>query len=650
MASEQLNNSNKTIRSSSWSIQDSQELYNVKYWGQGYFDINSAGHLTLHPSKDPARAVDLKDLLDKLILRDIHPPLLIRVSDVLRHRLKEIQEAFSKAIGENDYKGKYSLVYPIKVNQGRHVVEEIIQFGHPYNFGLEAGSKPELLAILAETQDLETPIICNGFKDESYIEMVMLARKMGKFIIPVVEKFSELHLILKLSKKLGVSPMIGVRAKLSAKGAGRWKYSAGDRSKFGLTFFEILELVKTLEQENMLSCLKLLHFHIGSQIPNIRNIKEAIREATRVYAELHRLGTGIEFLDVGGGLGVDYDGSQSNFESSVNYSLQEYANDIIYAVGNICSEVDIPHPHIISESGRAVVAYHSILIFNVLGVSSIRKLEVPKQIDDDVPQPIKDLLQSYYNLSKKNAIESYHDVLQAKEEAQNLFNLGYLNLEYRALTDNLYWNFCEKLRDLYKDEDYIPEEFEGLDVQLASTYFCNYSLFQSMPDSWAVKQLFPIMPIHRLNEEPTARATLADITCDSDGKVDQFIDLHDIKRVLELHPLKEGDNYYLGVFLVGAYQEILGDLHNLFGDTNVVHISMEEETGEVLIENVVKGDDVRDVLRYVQFNPDELLSQMRAQAERAVRKNKISIEESTMLLKFYESTLNGYTYLKGSHS
>lgn len=641
----ELNNLGKVIRNSSWSIQDSLDLYNIKQWGQGYFDINSSGHLTLHPSKDPQRLIDLKDLLDKLILRDISPPLLLRVSDVLHHRLKEIHGAFTKAISENDYHGKYCLVYPIKVNQGRHVVEEIIQFGNPYNFGLEAGSKPELVAILAETQDLNTPIICNGFKDESYIEMVMLARKMGKLIIPVVEKFSELGLILRLAKKLNVSPLIGVRAKLSVKGAGRWKYSVGDRSKFGLTFFEILELVKILEQENMLSCLKLLHFHIGSQIPNIRNIKEALREATRVYAELYRLGAGVEYLDVGGGLGIDYDGSQSNFESSVNYTLQEYANDIVYSVGTICNEIDIPHPNIISESGRAVVAYHSILIFNVLGVSTIQKIDIPKHLEDDVPQPIKDLLHSYHHLSKKNAFESFHDVLQAREEAHNLFNLGYLNLELRALTDNLYWNFCDKIRELYKDEDYVPEEFQGLDAQLASTYFCNYSLFQSMPDSWAVKQLFPIVPIHRLNEEPVCRATLADITCDSDGKVDQFIDLHDIKRVLELHPLKETEDYYIGVFLVGAYQEILGDLHNLFGDTNIVHVCIDEETKEVLIENVVKGDTVQDVLRYVQFSADELRAKMRHQTEKAVRTNKLSIEESTTLLKFYESTLQGYTYL-----
>jgi arginine decarboxylase len=628
-----------------WKIEDSMELYNVQNWGKGYFGINKKGHLTLHPSKELDHYIDTKDLMDRLRQQDINTPVLLRVSDMLAHRLKEIHHAFSKAIQENNYGNRYSLIYPIKVNQGRHVVEEIINFGKPFQFGLEAGSKPELSAIIAYTDNLDTPIICNGFKDEHYIEMVLLARKMGKFIIPVVEKFSELLLIIRLSKKLKVEPIIGVRAKLSVPGSGRWKCSGGDRSKFGLTFAELLKVIHTLEEENMLSCLQLLHFHIGSQVPNIQNIKAALREATRIYVELSRMGAGMKYLDVGGGLGIDYDGSQTNFESSVNYTLQEYANDVMYWVGAICNEAGIPHPHILSESGRATVAYHSILIINTLGVLTFERTEVPKKFEEDVPQPIRDLLECYHNLSLKNALESFHDMLQAREEAQNLFNLGYLSLELRAFMDHLYWNFCWKLQSIFQNKDYVPEEFQNLEQQLADIYFCNYSLFQSMPDSWAIKQLFPIMPIHRLNEEPVCRATLADITCDSDGRVDQFIDLRDIKNTLELHPLRTGEEYYLGVFLVGAYQEILGDLHNLFGDTNVVHVRLGDEN-QVEIEKVVQGETVQDVLHYVQFEAESLYEKMKTQVEEAVASAKISAEDAENLLEFYQATLNGYTYLQ----
>jgi arginine decarboxylase len=627
-----------------WKIQDALETYGVKNWGKGYFSINKAGHVTVHPTKRADQAIDLLELAEQLQTRGIQLPILLRFTDILRHRVGEIHEAFKAAIQEYDYQNDYCCVYPIKVNQQRHVVEEILDFGKEFHFGLEAGSKPELLAVLALANGLDTPIICNGFKDDEFIKMAMLARKIGKQIIPVVEKFTELETIVRYSEELRVRPVIGVRIKLATRGAGRWKYSAGFRSKFGLTLTEALEAFEYLKQRDMADCLQLVHFHLGSQITNIRNIKNALTEAARVYTELHRVGAGVRYLDVGGGLGIDYDGSQTDFESSVNYTLQEYANDVVFRVKSVCDEAGVPHPTIISESGRAVVAYHSLLIFDVLGVSNFDRYHLPPEIPSDAPSQIADLYSIYRDLSKKNLLESYHDAVQAMDESLNMFNLGSLTIELRALTERLFWAVCSKLLKIVRDLDYVPEELQGLETLLSDTYFCNFSIFQSMPDSWAVKQLFPLMPIHRLNEAPTRRAVLGDITCDSDGKIDQFIDLRDVRNTLELHSFN-GEPYYLGAFLLGAYQEILGDLHNLFGDTNAVHVSLDED-GEINLDAVIKGDTVREVLAYVQYSADELIARLRRDVERAVRTGKISLNESRQLLRFYESGLEGYTYLE----
>jgi arginine decarboxylase len=627
-----------------WKIQDALELYGVRNWGKGYFSVNNLGHVTVHPNKDPERAIDLKELVDQIQARGIALPLLLRFTDILRHRVGEIHDAFRDAIKEFEYTGNYCCVYPIKVNQQRQVVEEILDFGKDFGFGLEAGSKPELLAVLALTNGLETPIICNGFKDDEFIKMTVLARKIGKKIIPVIEKFSELETLVRYAQELGVRPIIGVRVKLAARGAGRWKYSAGFRSKFGLTLTETLEAFEYLKNCGMADCLQLVHFHMGSQITNIRNIKNALTEAARVYVELHRVGANVRFLDVGGGLGIDYDGSQSDFESSVNYTLQEYANDVVFRVKSVCDEAGVPHPTIVSESGRAVVAYHSLLVFDVLGVSNFdRYQQVPEVIPEDAPQHISDLFGIHRDLSKKNLLESYHDAVQAMDETLNLFNLGSMTIEDRALTERLFWAVCGKVRKIVRELEYVPEELQGLEALLSDTYFCNFSIFQSMPDSWAIKQLFPILPIHRLNEPPTRRAVLGDITCDSDGKIDQFIDLRDVRNTLELHAF-DGQPYYLGAFLLGAYQEILGDLHNLLGDTNAVHVSLDDDG--VSIDTVIKGDTVREVLAYVQYSADELMSLMRKDVERAVRSGKISLNESKQLLHFYESGLEGYTYLE----
>jgi arginine decarboxylase len=626
-----------------WTTTDAAEAYDVASWGKGYFSVGENGSLFVHPTKEPERRIDLKQLVDTLQWRGISLPILVRFAGILKHRLGEIHQAFDTSIREHGYQGGYCCVYPIKVNQQRQVVEEIFNFGRAYHFGLEAGSKPELLAVLA-IADNETPIICNGFKDDEYIEMVMLAKKIGRRIIPVVEKYTELELIVKHAEKVGVKPVIGIRLKLASRGSGRWKSSGGYRSKFGLTVSEALSAVQYLKERGMEDSLQLLHFHLGSQITNIRQIKAAVIEGARIYVELKKLGTGLRFLDVGGGLGIDYDGSQTDFESSVNYTLEEYARDLVYHIQSICDEAEVPHPTIITESGRAVAAYHSVLLFNVLGVSGFGEEELPASIPEDSEQCLIDLFETHRSLNKKNLLETYHDAQQALDSALNLFSLGYLPLEQRSLAENLYWSVCRRILKLAKELDYFPEELEGMDGMLSDTYFCNFSLFQSMPDSWAVKQLFPVMPIHRLDERPTRNAVLGDISCDSDGKVDQFIDRRDVKKTLPLHAFHH-DPYILGTFLVGAYQEILGDLHNLFGDTNAVHVSLDEN-GEVVLETVVQGDTVREVLNYVQYNSQTLVDQFRRDVERAVREQRIGYEDAGRLLKFYEEGLQGYTYLE----
>src|SRR5687767_8338231 len=627
-----------------WTTVDATEMYEIARWGQGYFSIGENGHVKIHPTKEVDRSIDLKQLIDHLQLRGISLPTLVRFRDILRHRMQDIHEAFQAAIAQHEYTGKYVCVYPIKVNQQRQVVEEVFNFGKPFKFGLEAGSKPELIAVAAMA-DNDTPIICNGFKDAEFIELAMLAQKVGRKIIPVVEKYTELDLILEHAERIGVRPKIGMRVKLAARGGGRWQSSGGYRSKFGLTVAEILQGLNELKTRGMADCFKLLHFHLGSQIPNIRIVKGALNEAARIYAELVKAGAGLQYLDVGGGLGVDYDGSQTNFESSVNYTLEEYANDVVYHIQTVCDDAGVKHPTIVSESGRAVVAYHSVLIFNVLGVSAFGEEKIPESIKpEEAEQPLIDLLETYQNLNARNALESYHDAQQALDMALNLFSGGYLPLDQRCQAENLYWAILVKLRKLVAQMDDVPEDLQGLDDTMADTYFCNFSLFQSCPDSWAIKQLFPVMPIHRLDTPPTHHAVLGDITCDSDGKIDQFIDRRDVKRTLPLHTVN-GDPYYLGVFLVGAYQEILGDLHNLFGDTHAVHVSLDD-SGNVVLDAVIKGDTVREVLDYVEFDPDILVRKLRSDVELAVREGKISYEESGRFLQFYEEGLQGYTYLE----
>jgi arginine decarboxylase len=642
--------STPTTRNRTWqageifTVSDATELYEVDRWGKGYFSISRDGHVLVHPTKDPSRSIDLKQLTDHLMLRGIGLPVLIRFTDILRHRIGDIHNAFQTAINQHNYDGRYICVYPIKVNQQRQVVEEVHDFGREYGFGLEAGSKPELLAVMAQATN-DTPIICNGFKDAEYIEAAMLAQKIGRNIIPVVEKYTELGLILKYAEKVGVRPQIGMRVKLASRGGGRWQGSGGYRSKFGLTVAEVLRGLTELKARDMQDCFKLLHFHLGSQIPNIRIVKGALNEAARIYAELVKAGAGLEYLDVGGGLGVDYDGSQTNFESSVNYTLEEYANDVVYHIQTVCDDAGVKHPTIVSESGRAIVAYHSVLIFNVLGVSAFGEEKIPDSISpDEAEQPVIDLLETYQHLSVRNALESYHDAQQALDMALNLFTGGYLPLDQRCQAENLYWAILAKLKKIVAQMEDVPEDLQGLDDAMADTYFCNFSLFQSIPDSWAIKQLFPVMPIHFLNQPPSHHAVLGDITCDSDGKIDSFIDRRDVKRTLPLHTVN-GEPYYLGVFLVGAYQEILGDLHNLFGDTHAVHVSLDD-AGSVVLDAVIKGDTVREVLDYVEFDAETLVRKLRQDVELAVREGRMTFEESGRLLEFYEDGLHGYTYLE----
>jgi arginine decarboxylase len=635
-----------------WSIEDSLDVYQVLAWGKPYFNINAAGHVVVRPDGSPDREIDLYEVVEGLRARDLSAPVVVRFSDILHHRLQRLHKAFAAAIAENDYKNDYRAVFPIKVNQQRLVVEEVYRYGKEFNFGLEAGSKPELLAVMALTEDApDRMIVCNGFKDDSYIEAVILATKLGRTIIPVIENFDELKLVLKHSEKYQVKPRIGVRVKLASEGAGRWRDSAGEKSKFGLFVTEILELVRTLRERNMLDSLELVHCHPGSQLHDIRRVKDAINELAHVYAELKLMGAGLKYIDIGGGLGVDYDGSGTNFESSMNYTINEYASDVVYRIGSVCNARGIDHPMIISESGRATAAHHSVLVFNALGSSALDRFRVAGNVEEDyrgteeLPQPVLDLFEAYRSISERRLVECYHDTLQAREQALQMFKLGLLSLEFRGLAERLYWATCSKIRDYCRKLQRIPEELAGLELILSDTYFCNFSVFQSLPDSWAIDQVFPIMPIHRLNERPTRNGVLADITCDSDGNIDRFVSQREVKRTLELHELRPGEEYYLGVFLVGAYQETLGDLHNLFGDTHVVHIRLHEQGGW-WIDEIIKGDTAGEVLRYMQYDVDRLYPQFQRDCERAVREGRMTLAESQALRRFYESELNGYTYLE----
>jgi arginine decarboxylase len=630
-----------------WTIADSIETYSVRNWGSAYFSINAAGNVAVHPSGPEAAQIDFKELVDEVRQRGIAPPLLVRFPEILRGRIVELNEAFRRAISEYGYKGIYKGVYPIKVNQDRYVVERILEYGRPYHYGLEAGSKPELLAVMAMLDDEEALIICNGYKDEEYIETALLASKLGRTVILVVEKLSELALIHQVAQKTGVRPRLGMRAKLSSRGAGRWEASGGDRSKFGLSSRELLEAVRFLKDHNLLETCELLHFHLGSQISAIRSLKAAMREAGRFFVELYQAGVPLRYLDVGGGLGVDYDGSQTNFSSSMNYTLQEYANDIVYTTMELCDAADVPHPTLVTESGRAVVAHHAVLVVDILGVSEFDVGKLPEQLPEDAGQVVRNLHDTHRDVSRKNYLEAYHDALEYKEECLTLFTLGHLSLDQRVLAEEIFWGICQKILRIVRELDHVPEELEGLEKALSDTYFCNFSMFQSLPDSWAIDQLFPIMPIHRLAEEPTRRAVLADITCDSDGKIDHFIDRRDVKHVLELHPLT-GEDYYIAMFLTGAYQEILGDLHNLFGDTNTIHVltATDGVSHSYHIEHVLGGDTVTDVLRYVSYVKEDLVARLRRAVEVALRARRMTLEESRAVLRLYEEGLTGYTYLE----
>jgi len=608
--------------------------------------------VVVRPDTTAQHEIDLYEVVEGLKARDLTTPVVVRFSDILAHRLRRLHEAFAQAIAENDYRNQYAAVYPIKVNQQRLVVEEVYRYGKEFGFGLEVGSKPELLAVMAMTENApERLIICNGFKDDSYIEAVTLATKLGRTIIPVVENFEELDLILKHAETYQVRPRIGVRVKLFTEGSGRWSASAGEKSKFGLFITEILELFNVLKARDMLDCLQLVHCHPGSQLQDIRRVKDAINELAHVYAELKLMGAGLQYIDVGGGLGVDYDGSGTNFASSMNYTLNEYASDVVYRIASVCNARDIPHPKIVSESGRAVAAYHSVLIFDALGSSALDKFRVTGDRAEDyngeeeLPQPVQDLFEAYRTVSERRLVECYHDALTAREQVLQMFNLGLLSLEFRGLAERLYWATCARIRDACRKLERLPEELEDLESILSDTYFCNFSVFQSLPDSWAIEQLFPIMPIHRLEERPTRTAVLADITCDSDGKIDHFVSLRDVKRTLELHELRPEQKYYLAAFLVGAYQETLGDLHNLFGDTHVVHVRLHDEGGW-WIEEIVKGDTANKVLEYMEYDVAELYPALARDCERAIRDGRMTLAESQAIKRFYENELNGYAYLE----
>lgn len=631
-----------------WSVKKSAALYNVNGWSANFFTINDAGRACVTPKGASGPSLDLYELVNDLIDRGLRAPLWIRFPDIVETRVKMIAECFHNAFTTFGYKGKYRGVYPIKVNQQRHLVEAMVRFGSETALGLEAGSKPELLVALALLDNPEALLICNGFKDKEYIETALLASRLGRNVIIVIDRYQELPLLLSVAKQLDIRPRIGFRAKLENKGAGKWVDSSGPRSKFGLTALEIVESVDFLKKEEMLDCLQLLHFHIGSQITSIRPIKDSLQEACRIYADLYSMGAKLQFLDVGGGLGVDYDGSKTNWENSLNYSEQEYANDVVSAIQTICEERELPHPDIITESGRALTAHHAVLVFNVLGTHEIltsKPLVAPGEGDHE---KVHELWEVYQKTSQKNLMETYHDTIQVKEDAAKLFNLGYLTLKDRAAIEQIFWAIIGKIQRLSKDLGERPEELEALDKELHDTYYCNFSVFQSAPDHWAVRQLFPVMPIHRLNEEPTRRATFVDLTCDSDGKMDRFIDVKDVKHALEVHPVDPDPTkeYYIGVFLLGAYQEILGDMHNLFGDTDAVYVSIKE--GDYEIDHLVEGDTVTQVLEYVEYFKPALMERMRFAVENALRSKRMSIQEGRKFLQFYEQGLDGYTYLEGN--
>ena len=626
-----------------WRIEDSAELYNITGWGLKYFSINDNGHVQVTP-REGCASVDLKELMDELQIRDITAPVLLRFPDTLDNRIEKISRCFKQAAEEYKYGAQNFIIYPIKVNQMRQVVDEIVSHGKKFNIGLEAGSKPELHAVLATNIDEHNLIICNGYKDENYVELALLAQKMGRRIFLVVEKLNELHLIARLAKRIGVRPNIGIRIKLSSSGSGKWEESGGDHSKFGLNSSELLEAVDALAKYKMEDCLKLIHFHIGSQITKIRRIKNALREATQFYVQLTKMGFSIDFIDIGGGLGVDYDGTRSSAsENSMNYSIQEYANDAISAIVDACEKNGLKQPNVITESGRSLSAHHSILIIETLETTQLPVWNDNEEVSDSDHELARELYQIWDRLGQQSLLESWHDALQIREEALDRFSLGMLDLHTRAQIEKLFWSVAREVNDIAKTMKHVPEELR-ISKMLPDKYFCNFSLFQSLPDSWAIDQMFPIMPISRLDEKPTRTATIQDVTCDSDGKINCFISSHGFSNALPIHPIKNGESYYLGVFLVGAYQEILGDMHNLFGDTNTVHVSVHKDGYE--IEQIIDGETVAEVLDYVQYNPKKLVRNVETWVTRSMKSGKITPEEGREFLSNYRSGLYGYTYLE----
>jgi len=627
-----------------WRTDDSAELYNINGWGINYFSINEKGHVVVTPRKDGIE-VDLKELVEELQLRDVSAPMLIRFPDILDSRIEKMASCFKIASEEYAYKAQNFIIYPIKVNQMRPVVEEIVGHGKKFNIGLEAGSKPELHAVIAINTDNDSLIICNGYKDEDYIELALLAQKMGRRIYLVVEKLSELKLIIKIAKQFKIKPNLGIRIKLASSGSGKWEDSGGDVSKFGLTSSELLEALDILEKQKMKDCLHLVHFHIGSQVNKIRRIKIAIREASQFYVQLHLNGYNISFVDIGGGLGVDYDGTRSsNSESSVNYSIQEYVNDVISTMVDVSDKNNLPHPNVITESGRSLTAHHSVLIFEVLEATSLPVWEEDEEIEEDGHELLKELYSLWNTLNQTRMHETWHDAQQIREEALDRFSLGLLDLQTRAKIEKLFWSIAKEVQQMTNGMKHISEELTTLPKLLSDKYFCNFSLFQSLPDSWAIDQIFPIIPIQRLDEKPDRSATLQDITCDSDGKIDNFISTRNLSYYLPVHSLKPKEPYYIGVFLVGAYQEILGDLHNLFGDTNAVHVSVDDKGYS--IDQIIDGETVAEVLEYVQYNPKKLVRTVETWVTSSVKSGIITAEEGKEFLSNYRSGLYGYTYLE----
>ncbi len=625
-----------------WSIEDTNEIYNITGWGGAYFSINSKGNISVSPRQN-GQKIDLKEIVDELILRDVSMPVLLRFPDILDDRIETLVKSFNNSATEYNFQGKYYAIYPIKVNQSRPVVEEILRYGTKFNIGLEAGSKPELQAILALSQNPDALIICNGYKDETFIELALLAKKMGKNVIVVVEKLNELKLISHIAKKYKIEPSIGIRVKLSTAGSGKWEESGGDQSKFGLNSVELIEAVEYAKKNNMLENIVLVHFHIGSQVTNIRKIKNAIREASQFYIQLANNGCNISFVDIGGGLGVDYDGSRSTNPSSINYSVQEYLNDAIFALMEAADKHGLKHPNLITESGRSLTAHHSILVFDVLEKTTLPTWNYSYKITEEDYEHVKELSSILELMTPTNMLESWHDAQQIREETIELFSHGLIELKDRALIESLFWSVAREVNDLSKNLKHIPDELKQLPKMLSDKYFCNFSLFQSLPDSWAIDQIFPIVPIHRLNEQPKRNVTIEDITCDSDGKIDNFIWQGNFHNFIPLPEFSEEKPLYIGVFLIGAYQEILGDLHNLFGDTNAAHVILNETGYE--IQQIIDGETIADVLDYVEYNPKKLVKDMEQWVSQSVKSEKISAEEGKQFLIIFRSGLYGYTYL-----